>query len=104
MPPTICLSMIVRNVERVIGKAIASAAAHIDELVITDTGSVDGTKSEILKAFPGAKIFDFNNTTHPESFLHDTEETWRDLKVPGPYSGKWMLADFGAARQHGWTA
>jgi len=54
---TISLCMIVRDEEAVLGRCLASAAPVVDEIVIVDTGSVDGTK-EIAAAY-GARIFDF---------------------------------------------
>lgn len=41
--PTICLSMIVKNEAHVIERCLASVAPHIDEYLIVDTGSTDGT-------------------------------------------------------------
>lgn len=57
---TVCLSMIVRDEERVIARALASAKPHIDYYVIVDTGSTDRTREIIqatLNGIPG-KIID----------------------------------------------
>jgi GR25 family glycosyltransferase involved in LPS biosynthesis/glycosyltransferase involved in cell wall biosynthesis/GT2 family glycosyltransferase len=40
---TVCLNMIVRDAAHVIEETLDSVAAHIDALVIVDTGSTDGT-------------------------------------------------------------
>jgi glycosyltransferase involved in cell wall biosynthesis len=93
--------MIVKNVENVIEKALSSIVPFVDEVVIVDTGSSDGTKDAIRRAAPHARIYDFNQHTHPHAFLEDVEETWPKPRVPPPFSGKWMLSDFGAARQFG---
>jgi glycosyltransferase involved in cell wall biosynthesis len=94
--------MIVRNVEKYIGKCLESVKPYFDEFVIVDTGSTDSTKERIWEAVPGARILDFNKSTHPAAFILDAKETWPDVEIPGPFTGKWMLADFGGARQHGW--
>lgn len=41
--PTVCLTMIVKNEEHVLARAIASALPFIDTAVIVDTGSTDAT-------------------------------------------------------------
>lgn len=96
------LAMIVRNVERIIGDCLASIVPYVDEVVIVDTGSTDGSKEAVLRAAPAAVILDFNPSTHPEAFMLDAEQSWKDVKVPGPFTDRPMLADFGAARQFGW--
>ncbi|MFA6541116.1 MAG: glycosyltransferase family 2 protein [Bacteroidota bacterium] len=55
MKTTITLSMIVKNEEQYLRECLDSAAPFVDEIVIVDTGSTDGT-IEIAKEF-GAKIF-----------------------------------------------
>lgn len=101
MSPTLSLSMIVKNVEKVIDRCLQSITPFVDEVVIVDTGSRDDTKNVIRRVCPKARLYDFTPETHPSAFLLDVEETWADPKVPGPFSGKYMLADFGAARQFG---
>lgn len=98
--PTIALSMIVRNVATIIGNCLDSVVPFVDEIVIVDTGSTDTTKSVILNHAPSAKIFDYNEKTNPEGFLHDVQESWEE-KLPGQFTGRQMLANFGAARQSG---
>lgn len=103
--PTVTLCMIVKNVEGIIAPCLNSAKKFVDEIIIVDTGSTDGTRAMLnatLADFPGPKkFFDFNQDTHPKGFLLDVKETWDD-KIPGPFTGEYMLADFGAARQYGW--
>jgi len=94
--------MIVRNVERYIGRCLESAAPFFDEVIVVDTGSTDATKDRIREICPKARILDFNKDTHPDAFILDVKESWTDVEMPPPFSGKWMLADFGGARQHGW--
>lgn len=98
--PSISLCMIVKNVETIIGNALSPVVALVDEVVIVDTGSLDGTKAAVLKAAPVAKIYDFHPASHPNAFLLDTPETWKE-QIPGNFSGKLMLSDFAAARQFG---
>jgi 2-polyprenyl-3-methyl-5-hydroxy-6-metoxy-1,4-benzoquinol methylase/glycosyltransferase involved in cell wall biosynthesis len=89
---TVSLCMIVRDVEEHLDACLASVEKYVDEIVIVDTGSVDGTKAVALRH--GAKIFDFSPETNPEAFLLDDEKTM----APPPYTGKWILADFAGAR------
>jgi len=88
----VSLCMIVRDVETHLDECLASVEKYVDEIIIVDTGSVDGTKDVAKKH--GAKVFDFNPETHPKSFLLDDEKTG----APPPYTGKWILADFAGAR------
>lgn len=54
---TISLCMIVRDEEQVIGRCLDSIKDLVDEMIIVDTGSVDGTK-DIVKAYTD-KVYDF---------------------------------------------
>jgi len=54
---TISLAMIVKNEEQVLGRCLASVAGAVDEIIIVDTGSEDGTKA-IAQNFT-EKIYDF---------------------------------------------
>ena len=54
--PTICLNMIVKNEAHVIERCLASVKPWIDQWVIVDTGSTDGTQQvirEFMKDRPG---------------------------------------------------
>lgn len=53
----ISLCMIVKDEEKVLARCLDSAQYLVDEIVIADTGSTDGTKA-IAKKY-GAKVFDF---------------------------------------------
>ncbi len=50
---TICLNMIVKNEERVLGRCLSSVKRLIDYYVIVDTGSTDKTKEVIAKELEG---------------------------------------------------
>lgn len=50
---TICLNMIVKNEERVLGRCLSSVKHLIDYYVIVDTGSTDKTKEVIAKELEG---------------------------------------------------
>ncbi len=54
---TISLCMIVKNEEDVLARCLSSIAEGVDEIVIVDTGSTDGTK-EIAARFTD-KVYDF---------------------------------------------
>jgi glycosyltransferase involved in cell wall biosynthesis len=94
--------MIVRNVEKAITECLASIVPYVNEVIIVDTGSTDQTKTLIKAAAPTATILDFTPDTHPNAFAPDTDAYWGQFGIPGPFSNKMMLTDFGAARQFGW--
>lgn len=54
---TISLCMIVKDEEQTISKCLESVKSVVDEIIIVDTGSTDGTK-EIVKKYD-AKVYDF---------------------------------------------
>jgi len=60
---TVSLVMIVKDEEAVLGRCLASAVAHVDEVVVVDTGSTDGTVAVAREH--GAKVVE---TTWNDSF------------------------------------
>ncbi|MGI5983694.1 MAG: glycosyltransferase family 2 protein [Sakamotonia sp.] len=54
---SVSLCMIVKNEEEVLGRCLDSVAGFPDEILVTDTGSTDGTKDVARER--GARIFDF---------------------------------------------
>lgn len=101
MRAPISLVMLTCNAERSIGRCLASVVEHVEEIIVVDTGSDDGTKDAIVRACPSARILSFTHESHPKSFVLDVETSW-EKKIPGPFSGKYRLCDFAAARQFGW--
>jgi glycosyltransferase involved in cell wall biosynthesis len=89
---TLSLCLIVRDVEEHLGTCLASVEKYVDEIIIVDTGSKDGTRA-IAQAH-GAKVYDFTPDTHPDGFMLDDEKTG----APPPYTGELFLADFSGAR------
>jgi tetratricopeptide (TPR) repeat protein len=57
MAPRVSLTMIVRNEKANLPACLASAADLVDEIVVVDTGSTDGTKA-VAERF-GACVYDF---------------------------------------------
>lgn len=57
---TISLCMIVKNEETNIARCIAGIISLVDEMIVVDTGSADGTKQ--IAASLGAKVYDFQWT------------------------------------------
>jgi hypothetical protein len=55
--PTLSLAMITKDAERSLAAALASARPFVDEIIVVDTGSQDGTR-EIARDF-GARLVDF---------------------------------------------
>lgn len=75
MEPTVALCMIVRDEQAVLRRCLASVAAAVDAIYITDTGSTDGTV-EIAKEF-GAHIRHF---TWCDDFSAARNHSIRDVK------------------------
>lgn len=96
MPPTISLAMIVRDEEDNLRQCLDSVRAHVDSVIIVDTGSTDNTVA-VAQSY-GAQIHYFTPTTHPEAFYLDDAATCSTFTAPPPYSGDVAFADFGAAR------
>jgi tetratricopeptide (TPR) repeat protein len=57
--PRVSLTMIVRNEEADLPRCLESVADLVDEIVIVDTGSTDGTKGVAARFGPKVKLFDF---------------------------------------------
>jgi len=53
----ISLHMIVRNAESKLGRTLNSVKSFVDEMIIVDTGSTDGTKA--VAEMYGAQVFDY---------------------------------------------
>jgi len=66
--PTVCLNMIVRNEAHIVREVLSDAAPLIDEWVVVDTGSTDGTQDVIREFFEDAGV---------AGTLH--ERPWRDF-------------------------
>lgn len=88
--------MICKNEELNLPKLLDSVAAHVDEIVIADTGSTDKTK-EVAQRY-GARVADCNATTHPQFFFMDDEATLGPYGYHGPFSDQMTLANFGEVR------
>jgi tetratricopeptide (TPR) repeat protein len=78
--PRLSLCMIVKNEEHNLGDCLRTIADIVDELVIVDTGSTDGTK-DIAASF-GARLFDF---PWIDSFCAARNESLRHAR------GKWII-------------
>lgn len=103
MRAPISLIMLTCNAERSIERCLRSVVDYVEEIIIVDTGSDDDTKGAIRRACPGTRVrvIDFTRDEHPESFVLDVEGSW-EKKIPGPFTGKYRLCNFAAARQFGW--
>lgn len=73
---TVCLTMIVKNEEHVLARAIASALPFVDTAVIVDTGSTDATESiavELVERLRGLVV------RHPWSGFGDAKSKALEL-------------------------
>jgi glycosyltransferase involved in cell wall biosynthesis/Tfp pilus assembly protein PilF len=78
--PLISLCMIVRNEERHLERCLQSSRDLVDEVLVSDTGSSDATKS--IAARMGAKVFDLE---WPDSFAIARTQSVR------PARGNWIF-------------
>lgn len=96
--------MIACDVPDTIGRCIESVASYVDEVIIVIThakGQDYPTKSAINKTRPDARVLDFTYEEHPEAFILDSPSTWKK-QIAGPFTEKFWLSDFSAARNFGW--
>ncbi len=96
MSPTISACMIVKDEEDNLAACLDSFRAHVDEIIVVDTGSSDRTRE--VAAQRGAIVHQFDHRNHPEAFFMDAEEECAKFGAPGAYSNEWALGDFAAAR------
>lgn len=75
-PPTVGVAMIVKDEEAFLGDALESTCGVVDDLVVVDTGSQDGTQ-DIARDF-GARLFHFPWTN---SFSDARNESLRHVKT-----------------------
>jgi len=103
MTPSLTVAMIVKDVAAYITPCIESARPIADEFVIVDTGSTDETIALLRRLLDGTKhkIIPIDQVSHPDLFMLDDDKL-ATFGIPGPFSGRIMLADFGGARQVGW--
>ena len=77
--PTICLALIARNESRCLARCLRSAAPHVDEMLVVDTGSTDDTRA--IAAACGARVADFawvDDFSAARNFaLAQTDAAWR---------------------------
>lgn len=59
---TLSLAMIMKNEEKMLRRCLESVKSIVDEVVIVDTGSTDGSKAAAIEL--GAKVFDYNWKQH----------------------------------------
>lgn len=78
--PTLSLCLIVRDEEEMLGRCLASAGLAVDEMVVVDTGSRDGTIRVAEQA--GARVF---SLPWPEDFA------WARNYALGLARGDWIL-------------
>jgi hypothetical protein len=113
--PTLSLHMLVKNAQQVISRTISHVLPYLSEVHVVLNDTDDMTESEIMKTLAGSKVSGHirhvNQKTHPEFYIHDVPETYEEAgpalageEFLGPCTGQWMLADWSAVRNLGWSS
>jgi glycosyltransferase involved in cell wall biosynthesis len=93
--------MLVLNGEKVLPRALLPLAGVIDELVVIDSGSEDGTRATLEHLAGELKVDRFYyERLHPCGLLFFTDEkaaSW-NRGMPGHFTGRRVLIDWAAAR------
>jgi len=89
--------MIARDRSKELALCLQNVRPFVDEIVVVIAGDSSDDTAQVAQSF-GAKVFDFNAKTHPESFYLDTESRFSKYNIPGPFTEAQALGDFSAAR------
>jgi glycosyltransferase involved in cell wall biosynthesis len=85
-------------------RGLRSLLGVVDEVVLVDTGSGDGTPDMVAEFCSreglGYDCVELSLTRHPDLFLLDVPSTW-SRHVPGPFTGLRVLRRFDLARNLG---
>lgn len=107
--PRLAVNMLVLNGEKVLPRALLPLAGAVDELVVIDSGSEDGTYKTLERIAREMKVDRFYyERLHPcgPLFFTDEKASWnldvtslaKGLKDLGPFSGRRILIDWAGAR------
>lgn len=98
--PRLAVNMLVLNAEKVLDRCLRHLAGVVDELVVVDSGSDDGTRAKLeeLAAFLKLDRY-YYERLHPcgKDFFTDEQASW-NRGMPGPFTGRRVLADWAKAR------
>ena len=98
--PRLAVNMMVLNGASVLRRCLLPLKGVVDELVVADTGSTDGTREvlEEIASAMGLARYRYERL-HPcsPSFITDEPETWR-TPLPGPFTGARLPRDWAAVR------
>jgi glycosyltransferase involved in cell wall biosynthesis len=98
--PRLAINMLVLNAESVLDRALRPFAGVVNELVVVDSGSEDGTKAKLEEIATLLKLDRYYyERLHPcgSDFFTDEKASW-SRGMPEPFTGRRVLADFAKAR------
>jgi hypothetical protein len=98
--PRLAVNMLVLNGASVLRRCFHNLKGIVDELVVVDTGSTDGTQKvlEEISHELGVDRF-YYDRLHPfgEDFFTDEATSFR-MEMPGPFTGRRVCSDWAKAR------
>jgi glycosyltransferase involved in cell wall biosynthesis len=98
--PRLAVNMLVLNAEKVLDRCLLPLAGVVNELVVVDSGSDDGTRAKLEEIASTLKLDRYYyERLHPcgGDFFTDEAATW-NRGLPGPFTGRRVLADWAKAR------
>ena len=98
--PRLAVNMMVLNGAQVLRRCLMPLKGVVDELVVVDTGSTDGTR-EILEEIASDLALDRYRYEHlhplSPAFFTDEQDSFQ-IKLPGAFTGRRVPKDWAAAR------
>ena len=110
--PTIGLHLMVKNGASVVGRLLDNVGPYITEVFVVLNDCTDDTYAVLAEGCRrhkiGLGVVAVTAENHPDLYIMDVSETYQvgyslvDEVLPGPFTGRPLLADWAAARNTGW--